>query len=149
MLRAISKQEFIAIFSWAQTAQDRLFWLGPHVNADSPIEDVWARLKGEERPSLGFWHNNKLVGFAQCYEKHEGARHIACLIVNPECRGQGIGRRLVNALLEYAWQYDDVAYVTLNVLPENTRALNLYRSLGFVEQSNNDPSMVPMTLMRE
>ena len=148
MLKPISPQQFQEVFSWVQTARDRLFWLGPNVHADSPINDVWTRLKCDERPSLGFWHDNKLVGFAQCYEKHEGARHIACLIVNPQERGKGLGRLFVQALLDYAWQHSDVEHVTLNVLPENNRALNLYRSLGFVEQTNSDPKIVPMRLMR-
>ena len=148
MLQPVTLTQFHDIFSWPTTSNDRLFWLGPNVDANSPIDDVWARLKCGERPSLGFWYDNKLVGFAQCYEKHEGARHIACLIVNPQERGKGLGRLFVQELLDYAWQHPDVEHVTLNVLPENHRALNLYRSLGFVEQTNSDPQMVPMRLMR-
>jgi ribosomal-protein-alanine N-acetyltransferase len=56
--------------------------------------------------------------------------HIATLAVDPAYRGQGVGRRLVEAALQDALQHKMVE-ATLEVRSGNQVAINLYRSLGF------------------
>jgi ribosomal protein S18 acetylase RimI-like enzyme len=51
-------------------------------------------------------------------------------------RGKGYGRMLFSHLLEQAKTFN--MPVTLEVLNTNTKAENLYKSLGFVEISRND-----------
>ena len=58
--------------------------------------------------------------------------HITNVAVLPSRRGQGIGRQLMAALMQYAANLG-VAYLTLEVRRSNTVAQNLYKSLGFVE----------------
>jgi ribosomal protein S18 acetylase RimI-like enzyme len=52
--------------------------------------------------------------------------------VLPECRGRGIGRRLLEAVLSQARSIEGVRHVTLSVNAANTPARRLYQSLGFV-----------------
>ena len=52
------------------------------------------------------------------------------IVVDPECRNQGIGKRIVETILR--WGRDmgaEIAY--LQVLTDNIPAINLYRNLGF------------------
>lgn len=49
-------------------------------------------------------------------------------------QGQGVGRRLLSHLLDWARDNPRVARVELRVRSTNTRAIALYRSLGFVEE---------------
>ncbi|MFM9957111.1 MAG: N-acetyltransferase family protein [Phycisphaerales bacterium] len=62
-------------------------------------------------------------------------RHVAHLSieVHPGHQGQGVGRALMHALLAWVKGPDGVgiARVDLDVFAVNTRAVNLYRSLGF------------------
>ncbi len=51
--------------------------------------------------------------------------------VLPRLRGQGIGRRLMQALMQHARQLG-LASVQLEVITQNERAFRLYDSLGFV-----------------
>jgi ribosomal-protein-alanine N-acetyltransferase len=56
--------------------------------------------------------------------------HISTLAVAPEVRGQGIGRRLLEASLEQARQLG-AAMATLEVRVSNQRAIDLYQQHGF------------------
>jgi RimJ/RimL family protein N-acetyltransferase len=53
------------------------------------------------------------------------------LYVGPEMRGRGIGRRLLQALLDHARSQPDLIIVELTVMTDNQHALRIYRRLGF------------------
>ncbi len=57
--------------------------------------------------------------------------HITNIAVSDPERGKGIGRMLVEALLQYVSNLG-AAYATLEVRVSNTRAIHLYESLGFI-----------------
>jgi ribosomal protein S18 acetylase RimI-like enzyme len=67
---------------------------------------------------------------------------IACA---PEARGQGIGRMLLDALLERARSHGAPA-VSLSVSLDNAVALRLYRSRGF-EPAGREPAGGSVTLL--
>ena len=71
--------------------------------------------KGQERKRLG----------------HVGSFGVG---VHPGFRGRGIGRGLVEALLEWTRNNPEVEKVALAVRADNPRAIALYRKLGFVEE---------------
>ena len=58
--------------------------------------------------------------------------HITNIAVDKSRRGEGIGRAITQALLQYAANLG-VQYVTLEVRRSNTVAQSLYKSLGFIE----------------
>lgn len=58
--------------------------------------------------------------------------HILDVAVRKECRGQGLGKMLVEKILAECRERG-AAYVSLEVRPSNTAAVLLYRILGFVE----------------
>ena len=57
--------------------------------------------------------------------------HITNIAVSEPERGKGIGRMLVEALMQYVSNLG-AAYATLEVRVSNTRAIHLYESLGFI-----------------
>ncbi len=57
---------------------------------------------------------------------------IANVAVFAHCRGQGVARGLLEALIAYGRRHR-LALITLEVRPSNTPAVGLYRSLGFAE----------------
>ena len=63
-------------------------------------------------------------------------RHVASvgMAVHDDWQGQGIGRGLMNALLEVADNWLQIRRVELTVFSDNSRAIGLYRSVGFVEE---------------
>ena len=61
----------------------------------------------------------------------ERQRWIGHLVVAPEWRGRGVGRRFVLALLERTFAIRDVDSVSLVVCPWNGPAVRCYQQLGF------------------
>lgn len=69
------------------------------------------------------------------FESREKTRHKATLIgmyVGEAARGQGAGRRLVEAVLAHARAREGVSVVRLTVTQGNAAAQHLYESCGFV-----------------
>ena len=82
-------------------------------------EDVWIVEAGGER-----------VGCVILYEREEGLARLGMLVLRPEHRGAGLGRRLVRLCLERARSagYEEVEIMTLSELEAAT---HLYREAGF------------------
>ena len=101
------------------------------------IELAAARLRWEDNANLvmGAFLAGDLVGMAGFYrEKHAKTRHRGCIwgvYVRANCRGQGIGRALLLALLERIKTLPGLEQVSLAVSSRQAAAKTLYRSLGF------------------
>jgi RimJ/RimL family protein N-acetyltransferase len=65
--------------------------------------------------------------------RYEGHRGDLSITVEHDLRGQGLGRALVETAVDWA-RAVRLGKLTLGVFPENTRAIALYRSVGFVEE---------------
>ena len=61
--------------------------------------------------------------------------HILNLCVDPDVRGQGIGRALLEHLVTMA-RLTGADHVFLEARPSNAAAINLYRSVGFQQVGN-------------
>ena len=80
----------------------------------------------------GAFLDNQLVGYAGIWHiLDEG--HITNVAVSPRCRRQGVGRALMQTLLQWMEQRQ-VYNITLEVRPSNQAALALYHAFGFAEQ---------------
>ncbi|MBR6028661.1 MAG: ribosomal protein S18-alanine N-acetyltransferase [Clostridia bacterium] len=73
--------------------------------------------------------DGKVAGFAGAWIIIDES-HITNIAVAEAARGQGIGRKLTEALLQYLSNLG-AAYTTLEVRESNAAAIGLYRSLGF------------------
>jgi ribosomal protein S18 acetylase RimI-like enzyme len=85
---------------------------------------------------LGVFVEGKLMGTAgfvretQPKSRHKG--RIWGVYLNAKLRGQGIGRRMMQQLLERAAKIDGVEQILISVTRTQSAAIALYRSLGFV-----------------
>jgi ribosomal-protein-alanine N-acetyltransferase len=70
--------------------------------------------------------------FGQLYERY-GRINLARIAVHPERRGRGLGRQLISALITEGERLFSLAEFSLFVLSNNSAALRLYFSLGFVQ----------------
>lgn len=91
----------------------------------------------QELMTNGFAHyivaleNDVVLGYAGMW-KIQDEGHITNVAVHPEFRGTHIGRQLMEKLIKLARELG-VTAMTLEVRKSNYIALNLYKSLGFVE----------------
>lgn len=75
--------------------------------------------------------SRRLLGYA-CWWVIGDEVHILNLAVHPDARRAGIGRALVQRVLDDACAQQATS-VSLEVRPENTAGLALYRAMGFTQ----------------
>ena len=93
--------------------------LAEFARSQSPRERIWIVEDGE-----------KIVGSVAIVKFSERAAQLRWLLLDPEVRGHGIGRKLVEEALDFCRDagYSSVFLWTVNTLPI---AAKLYRSVGF------------------
>lgn len=104
-----------------------------------PLDVVAERLRSVRAPTgravVGAFHDRTLVGFAGCIQSPKRkSRHTAEVwgtYVAPKARGQGVGRRLLEALIDEVQRWDGVERLTLSVVERAEAACRLYTALGF------------------
>ena len=74
--------------------------------------------------------DGRLVGLT-VIARVEGVQHVFSMWVAPEFRGQGLGGRLLDAVLAWARRTLPAGEVHLEVNPRQAAAVALYRSRGF------------------
>jgi len=73
---------------------------------------------------------NSIMGSVALVRQSDKQAQLRWLLLHPEIRGFGIGKRLVKEVIAFARQceYSSLFLLTIDILPE---AAGLYRSLGF------------------
>ena len=101
------------------------------------LEEVSKRIGADDGDKfiVGAIENNQLAGTAGFYRgtgpksRHKG--HIWGVYMTPRLRGRGVGKRMMQEVLERAAAIEGVEQVLLAVTTTQTAASRLYRSLGF------------------
>lgn len=137
------------IMAWFPDRNGCLLWGGPQFRYPfteaSFLED--ARL--HDLPSFVLVDaGGRQLAFGQYYDRI-GRCHLGRLVVSPEHRSRGIGRRLIVALVERGAVELGAGECSLFVAAENAPAVVLYRKLGFEETTypENDPGFAPYLYM--
>jgi ribosomal protein S18 acetylase RimI-like enzyme len=78
---------------------------------------------------LAVYHGKELIGSLRV-EKYQDTYVIREVVVSPEYRGKGIGRRMMEHILTFLKPKDTPIFLYVNA--ENKIAVKLYTSLGFV-----------------
>lgn len=102
------------------------------------------------------WHNEKIIG--ACLFRTSSVRGLAgygelsCLYVDGKYNNNGIGETLLNRSIDYMRSIG-LNYVILNVLSQNTHAVNFYQKRGFAVITQNQVKLgnklYPFFLMRK
>ncbi len=101
-----------------------------------PIEQLTSFLTNDpDRFVLGAYLNDALVGLAS-FHRHGGQKmshkgEINQMYVAPGARGKGIGKQLIQEIIERARSLGDIESLLLTVVVGNAAARGLYLSLGF------------------
>lgn len=124
----------VALF-WTPQDEALRRWAGPSTRCPATPESLWEDINGADATTFAFEsREHGLVGLGQVRLREQIYGHLARIIVSPDRRGLGFGRALCVALMREAARLYPIQTYTLYVFPDNTNAIALYRSLGFVEQ---------------
>jgi ribosomal protein S18 acetylase RimI-like enzyme len=111
-----------------------------YATAAANSDEQWrARASSETLPEFFLaWQNDEAVGMAGGGVDSSGQYNLIGMWVQPECRGSGAARLLVEAVKESAVAHGHDR-VVLDVSPANSRAANFYRNQGFVFTDEWEP----------
>lgn len=73
-----------------------------------------------------------MMGFIR--EPYPKEKHIGIIwgvFTKPSARGQGIGKKILQAIIDHAHNCEGLAQITLSVVTENQAAIALYKKMGF------------------
>ena len=129
--RAVTNEDFSEICDLV-TNEDELFWVYPGGQFPLTIDQLM-KLSKEREDLTVVVEKERIIGFANFYNYIQGkSAHIGNVVVEKRHRGKGIGRNLILYMLERARIIHRLEEVHISVFNENTPALLLYSTLGFI-----------------
>jgi len=132
-LRPATRNDLPVIISWIPDAAGCRRWAGPAVTFPIAVASLTQEITFSPHNSYCLEEKAELIGFGQLIPKSDQRVHAARIIVAPQIRGRGYGRKLCQFLMAQA---SELKYprISLNVYRDNSTAIKLYRSLGFRER---------------
>jgi ribosomal protein S18 acetylase RimI-like enzyme len=132
-LRPATRNDLPVIISWIPNAIECRRWAGPAVAFPMAVASLMQEITFSRDNSYCLEEKVELIGFGQLMPKSDQRVHAARIIVAPQKRGRGYGRKLCQFLITQA---SELKYprISLNVYRDNSTAIRLYRSLGFRER---------------
>jgi ribosomal protein S18 acetylase RimI-like enzyme len=120
------------LMSWFHDAGDVDRWGGPRFRYPFTARTFrrdchWGRMPSFRLNSPA----GEFAAFGQMYERY-GRINLARLVVHPDLRGVGVGKRLVAALIETGPALFTAEEFSLFSYRHNAAALGCYQAMGFV-----------------
>ncbi|NIS90706.1 MAG: GNAT family N-acetyltransferase [Woeseiaceae bacterium] len=130
-LREAGSSDIEALMQWFPTHDDINVWGGPSFRYPFTCETFFEDVYWEKMASFCLSSPcGDLVAFGQLYDR-DNRIHLARLVVAPGMRGQGLGRRLIEMLMEQGKKLYPRDEYSLFVFRDNIPAYECYRALGF------------------
>ena len=138
-LKRSSIEDFFLASSWVFTQEECDIWSGGKVIFPIVKEQMLEAIGWNDALNWSLTRREELLGVGQLIIKEDQRLHMARIILSPAHRGQGLGRNLVAKMVE-AGHSKNPKCLSLNVHPENEKAISLYASLGFRPVMNGQES---------
>ena len=131
----VEKSDVDVIAQWPRSMEEVRWWAGESMGWPVTPEAIgaWAREADDRAFILG--HDGLAAAYGELWlNREENEVELARLIVRPELRGLGVGRRLVSALVGEA-RSAGFSNIFLRVVAQNHAARACYTGAGFSEVS--------------
>ncbi|NHZ86754.1 MAG: GNAT family N-acetyltransferase [Planctomycetia bacterium] len=148
-LEKFTREDIPQLISWIPDAKTLLIWSGS--GYDWPIDRDQLEqtlLKANNSNSkyllLKFLLDKSVVGYIELrkLDSDEKTARIGRVIIDPNMRGKGLGKEIINTVKEYARKTLDLQSLTLGVFSFNQNAISLYEKTGFIiTDTKKKPSM--------
>ncbi|MFY7913963.1 MAG: AacA4 family aminoglycoside N(6')-acetyltransferase [Rubrivivax sp.] len=166
-LRPMTEADLVMLHEWLNRPHIVEWWGGDEErpSLSEVLEHYRPRVLGEEPVSMVVaMLGSEPIGFAQSYtalgcgdgwweeETDPGVRGIDQSLANPMQLNQGLGTRLVRALVERLFADPAVTKIQTDPAPANRRAIRCYEKAGFVQERvivTPDGPAVYMVLTRQ
>ncbi len=137
-IRPYRQDDCEKIKSWIGDEESHVKWCGGYLPYDFSTEEFEENLRQGEKEwgDMGFTatdENGTPVGFFKLSVNHEeNTGFFKYIIVDGSMRGVGLGKRMLDKALKYAFEIMDVDAVRLIVFDDNPAAVACYKKVGFV-----------------
>ena len=129
--RETTENDYAAICRLIQS-EEELFLIYPGGKYPLTVEQV-KKLAQERRELTVATEGDKIIGFANFYNYEPGKMaFIGNVVIDSPYRGSGLGKAMIAHMLKLAYEKYELPEVRISVFSENTRALLLYSSFGFL-----------------
>ena len=119
--------------TWFRTRRSVDIWGGPKFRYPFTPETFYEDVHWEEMDTYCLANfPGQMSAFGQIYERH-GRINLARLVVAPESRGQGVGKKLVASLMDEGRRIFPLREFSLYVYHDNHVARACYVGMGFEE----------------
>lgn len=131
ILEQANESDIDALMTWFDSALDVRIWGGPKFRFPYTLKSFQKDCHWPEMASFSLRDpDRQLCAFGQLYDRSNRI-NLARLVVRPDRRRQGLGRRLVTMLMSVGPRLLPLDEFSLFVFRDNVPALECYRSLGF------------------
>jgi AacA4 family aminoglycoside N(6')-acetyltransferase len=148
-LRLMTEQDLVMLHEWLNRPHIVEWWGGEaeRPTLEEVLEHYRPRVLAEESVTMYIaMQASEPIGFAQSYialgsgdgwweeETDPGVRGIDQSLANPAQLNQGLGTKLVRALVELLFTDPSVTKIQTDPAPNNHRAIRCYEKAGFVRE---------------
>ena len=139
-LRPYRKNDSHKIVTWAQDENTFYKWSegrlgGFPVSAERMEQAVSGRIDNEKYFPFVAFDEDGIEGFFTLRQPGEvsGELSFGYVILNPEARGKGYGKQMLQLGIKFAFELYGASKVTLEVFENNPSAYHCYKAVGFIE----------------
>jgi len=133
LLRPATVEDLRTVLTWINSPEQLKFWGGERLTWPPRAKLTWQQIEANTHKTFALIDDKgEVAGFAQTLIREENAVHLGRIILSPALRGQGVGRVLMEKLIEKGKELYHPKYFSLYVYSDNVPAVKLYRSMGFV-----------------
>ena len=141
--RDYKKEDANEIIKWIKNKKEMFLWSADIYNKfPLEAEDINSFYDKSKEKSffcpMTLTNNNRIIGHLILRNPSEDNKviRLGFIIVDPDLRGKGYGKKLINYAIEFAKNKLDAKEINLGVFENNINAYYCYKSVGFVEVNN-------------
>jgi ribosomal protein S18 acetylase RimI-like enzyme len=136
-----TREHLRQMMAWFPDAGSCAVWGGPEFRYPFSEETFVADSRCATLPTWSLvGDGGALLGFGQYYDR-VGRCHLGRLVISPDWRGEGLGTRLIDGLIELGAPALRASECSLFVSRSNRAAARLYARLGFTVADYPDGSI--------
>lgn len=104
-------------------------------NCDEFFNDLPPGKTKKDHHAIGVFHHHQLIAVVNLVEDFPEDREwiIGLMLLAPEYRKKGLGRKIHNILCQYA-EFNDAKKMRIGVLKDNTLGYNFWAAIGYTQK---------------
>ena len=132
-LERFNKADYPALISWVKSEEELMQFGGPGFSFPLTAEQLDKSMEDKNRAAFSVidTETNEHIGHAEIYLTETTAKLGRILIGNEQKRGNGFGKDIVKALIEFVFHRMDRNIIELNVFDWNASAIRCDEKVGF------------------